>query len=72
MQVPAEGFPDVCYTYASLTYAIRMLTYAIRMQVPAEGFSDYARQLWESIESDRDLDLPSQRKMLSMVRVMPP
>jgi len=35
--------------------------------VPAEGFSDYACQLWETIEKDGDLDLPTQRKMLSMV-----
>jgi hypothetical protein len=41
-------------------------------EVPAEGFSDYARQLWESIESDKDLDLPSQRKMLSMVCLIAP
>ena len=36
-------------------------------EVPVEGFSDYVRQLWESIESDKDLDLSSQWKMLSMV-----
>lgn len=39
--------------------------------VPADGFSDYARQLWETIEKDGDLDLPTQRKMLSMVCTHP-
>ena len=37
-------------------------------EVPAEGFADYAKQLWNDIEKDNDLDLPSQRKMLSIVR----
>ena len=37
-------------------------------EVPAEGFADYAKQLWTDIEKDNDLDLPSQRKMLSIVR----
>ena len=37
-------------------------------EVPAEGFADYAKQLWTNIEKDNDLDLPSQRKMLSIVR----
>mmetsp|Transcript_47841 Transcript_47841/g.116488 ORF Transcript_47841/g.116488 Transcript_47841/m.116488 type:complete len:771 (+) Transcript_47841:208-2520(+) len=36
--------------------------------VPADGFSLFASQLWHTIENDGDLDLPSQRKMLSMVR----
>ena len=37
-------------------------------EVPAESFADYAKQLWVDIEKDNDLDLPSQRKMLSIVR----
>jgi len=37
-------------------------------EVPAEGFADYAKQIWSDIEKDNDLDLPSQRKMLSIVR----
>ena len=37
-------------------------------EVPAESFADYASQLWTDIEKDNDLDLPSQRKMLSIVR----
>eukprot|EP00294_Goniomonas_avonlea_P008052 CAMPEP_0114548794 /NCGR_PEP_ID=MMETSP0114-20121206/5178_1 /TAXON_ID=31324 /ORGANISM="Goniomonas sp, Strain m" /LENGTH=765 /DNA_ID=CAMNT_0001733421 /DNA_START=15 /DNA_END=2312 /DNA_ORIENTATION=+ len=36
--------------------------------VPADGFADYAKQLWDTIESEGDLDLPSQRKMLSQFR----
>eukprot|EP00960_Hanusia_phi_P044455 756653-Hanusia_phi.AAC.1 len=36
--------------------------------VPADGIADFASQLWKDIEADNELDLPTHRKMLSMVR----
>ncbi|EKX38848.1 hypothetical protein GUITHDRAFT_158461 [Guillardia theta CCMP2712] len=37
-------------------------------EVPADGIADFAGQLWRDIEADNELDLPTHRKMLSMVR----
>eukprot|EP01134_Creolimax_fragrantissima_P007772 CFRG7772T1 len=37
-------------------------------RVPADGFSDYSSRIWETIISERDLDLPSVKEMLARVR----
>jgi hypothetical protein len=78
-------YADACYAYAVYVKVAalsgrfldaRAANYIFKghssKEVPAEGFSDYARQLWRSIESDEDLNLPSQRKMLSMVCLIAP
>lgn len=36
--------------------------------VAADGFSEYARSVWETIRANRELDIPSQKEMLAHVR----
>jgi len=37
-------------------------------EVPADGFAEFATDLWDKIKKNEELDLPTQRKMLAMVR----
>jgi hypothetical protein len=41
---------------------------AYTKDVPADGWSIYAKRIWETIMDSRDLDLPSQKEMLAMFR----
>lgn len=36
--------------------------------VPADGWAAFASSVWETIKSNKDLDLPSQKEMLAMYR----
>lgn len=36
--------------------------------VPADGFPHYAKTIWETIRSNKDLNLPSQKEMLATYR----
>lgn len=36
--------------------------------IAADGFSEYARNVWETIRANRELDIPSQKEMLAHVR----
>ncbi|KAM9983142.1 hypothetical protein ACTFIZ_005752 [Dictyostelium cf. discoideum] len=36
--------------------------------IPADGFYQFSYQVWETIKSNRDLDLPSQKEMLALYR----
>lgn len=36
--------------------------------IPASGFADYAKEIWDEIKDDKDLDLPSYRIMVAEVR----
>ena len=37
-------------------------------RIPADGFSVYARGVWEQIASNKDLDLPTQQELLAQFR----
>lgn len=37
-------------------------------RIPADGFSMYAKGIWEAIENNKDLDLPSQQELLAQFR----
>lgn len=37
-------------------------------RIPADGFSTYAKGVWEAIEANKDLDLPSQQELLAQFR----
>ena len=37
-------------------------------RIPADGFSHYANGIWEQIESNKDLDLPTQQELLAQFR----
>lgn len=37
-------------------------------RIPADGFSMYASNVWEQIDSNKDLDLPTQQEMLAQFR----
>lgn len=37
-------------------------------KIPADGFSTYAKGIWEAIEANKDLDLPSQQELLAQFR----
>ncbi|EAL44464.2 GTP-binding protein putative [Entamoeba histolytica] len=37
-------------------------------EIPADGLSCFCEQIWETIKDNKDLDLPSQREMLSRYR----
>lgn len=37
-------------------------------RVPADGFSLYAKQIWEQIVDNKDLDLPTQQELLAQFR----
>lgn len=37
-------------------------------RIPADGFSHYAKGIWEQIESNKDLDLPTQQELLAQFR----
>eukprot|EP01125_Pyxidicula_operculata_P021753 TRINITY_DN8612_c0_g1_i1.p1 TRINITY_DN8612_c0_g1~~TRINITY_DN8612_c0_g1_i1.p1 ORF type:complete len:776 (+),score=231.36 TRINITY_DN8612_c0_g1_i1:30-2357(+) len=39
-----------------------------KSDVPADGFSMYAKTIWDTILSEKDLNLPSQKQMLAMYR----
>lgn len=36
--------------------------------VPADGFAHYSEQVWTTIKTNQDLNLPSQRELLSTFR----
>ncbi|KAI9208330.1 RHD3/Sey1 [Polychytrium aggregatum] len=36
--------------------------------IPADGFPEFARSIWSTILSNKDLDLPSQRQLLAQYR----
>eukprot|EP01102_Stenamoeba_stenopodia_P014022 TRINITY_DN461_c0_g1_i1.p1 TRINITY_DN461_c0_g1~~TRINITY_DN461_c0_g1_i1.p1 ORF type:complete len:809 (-),score=280.41 TRINITY_DN461_c0_g1_i1:132-2558(-) len=36
--------------------------------IPADGWAAYANSVWETIKSNKDLDLPTQKEMLAMYR----
>lgn len=36
--------------------------------MPADGFPTYAQAIWDTIQAEKDLDLPSQRHMLAVFR----
>jgi protein SEY1 len=36
--------------------------------VPADGFDIYAKNIWDVVKDNRDLDLPSQKEMLALFR----
>ena len=36
--------------------------------IPADGFSVYAKGIWEAIEANKDLDLPTQQELLAQFR----
>jgi protein SEY1 len=33
-----------------------------------DGFTQYAMSIWETIQDNKDIDLPTQREMLAIVR----
>ena len=37
-------------------------------RIPADGFSIYAEGIWDQIESNKDLDLPTQQELLAQFR----
>lgn len=37
-------------------------------RIPADGFPTYASNVWEQIESNKDLDLPTQQELLAQFR----
>lgn len=37
-------------------------------RIPADGFAKYAESVWEQIESNKDLDLPTQQELLAQFR----
>lgn len=37
-------------------------------RIPADGFSHYASGIWDQIESNKDLDLPTQQELLAQFR----
>ena len=37
-------------------------------RIPADGFARYAENVWDQIESNKDLDLPSQQELLAQFR----
>lgn len=37
-------------------------------RIPADGFPVYAQNVWEQIESNKDLDLPTQQELLAQFR----
>ncbi|KAI9807501.1 MAG: Dynamin-like GTPase that mediates homotypic ER fusion [Sarcosagium campestre] len=37
-------------------------------RIPADGFSKYAESVWEQINSNKDLDLPTQQELLAQFR----
>ena len=37
-------------------------------RIPADGFPRYAESIWEQIESNKDLDLPTQQELLAQFR----
>ncbi len=37
-------------------------------RIPADGFPHYAESIWEQIENNKDLDLPSQQELLAQFR----
>lgn len=41
---------------------------AYHKRIPADGFSTYAKGIWEAIEANKDLDLPSQQELLAQFR----
>ncbi|KAK0269657.1 Dynamin-like GTPase that mediates homotypic ER fusion [Friedmanniomyces endolithicus] len=38
-------------------------------RIPADGFPIYARGVWEQIDSNKDLDLPTQQELLAQVQM---
>lgn len=36
--------------------------------IPADGFSIYAKGIWEAVEANKDLDLPTQQELLAQFR----
>ncbi|EME27774.1 Protein SEY1 [Galdieria sulphuraria] len=45
-----------------------MFPESYRRLVAADGFTTYANNIWETIRSNKEVDIPSQREMLATVR----
>lgn len=39
-----------------------------KTDIPADGFDIYAKNIWQVVKENRDLDLPSQKEMLALFR----
>jgi protein SEY1 len=46
----------------------KILDQAYKKDIPADGFSRYAEDIWSAIQSNKDINLPSQKEMLAMYR----
>uniref|UniRef100_A0A6B2KXY6 Protein SEY1 homolog n=1 Tax=Arcella intermedia TaxID=1963864 RepID=A0A6B2KXY6_9EUKA len=45
-----------------------LLTKKYKSEIPADGFTEYASRIWDTILQEKDLDIPSQKIMLSIYR----
>lgn len=46
----------------------KILDQAYKKDIPADGFSRYAEDIWSAIQANKDINLPSQKEMLAMYR----
>lgn len=61
-----EGFKDV--KRAGLVENEPILLPEYHRRIPADGFPMYASGVWEQIDSNKDLDLPTQQELLAQFR----
>lgn len=61
-----EGFKDV--KRAGLVENEPVLLPEYHRRIPADGFPMYASGVWEQIDSNKDLDLPTQQELLAQFR----
>jgi hypothetical protein len=46
----------------------RLLSKNYKKDIPADGFAKYATNIWSVIQENKDLNIPTQKEMLSMFR----
>lgn len=46
----------------------RLLSKNYKKDIPADGFAKYAENIWSVIQENKDLNIPTQKEMLSMFR----
>lgn len=54
--------------FLSSTSEDPFLTPEYKKDIPADGFAHYLEEIWKAIQENKDLNLPSQKEMLSVYR----
>lgn len=59
---------ELKHRFLDPTHPDRLLSKNYKKDIPADGFAQYADNIWSVIQENKDLNIPTQKEMLSMFR----